>query len=236
VAGGVLEIEMFADCTRSTQAPKPDAVARFKDRPEMFDAPFVSDGAGQDCGVVAAGAFVTSTAIVQAPLAPATPLASEMTDPDAFTVPVQLFATFGDAATTSPDGSVSVKARPFCTLVLVFDSVNVRRVVPPIASDVGVNVLLSVTLAGTVTVLVSSVMAAFFAMSLPINVAPPFMVMLVNARTFPTSDELTPSVAELPTCQNTLPGTPPLIITTDEPVPVVIVVPILKMKTALGLP
>jgi hypothetical protein len=45
-----------------------------------------------------------------------------------------------------------------------------------------------------------------------------------------------PSVAELPTCQNTLHWDPPLTMRTLEALAVVSVLPILKMKTALGLP
>ena len=60
--------------------------------------------------------------------------------------------------------------------------------------------------------------------------------MLVSARMFPANVVVVPSVAELPTCQNTLQCEPPLITTTDEPLAVVSVLPIWKMKTALGLP
>jgi len=45
-----------------------------------------------------------------------------------------------------------------------------------------------------------------------------------------------PRVAELPTCQNTLHEVPPLITRTDEPLAVVSVLPILKIKTALESP
>jgi hypothetical protein len=63
-----------------------------------------------------------------------------------------------------------------------------------------------------------------------------FIVMLVNARMLPRNDVPVPIVAELPTCQNTLHRGPPLITTTDEPLAVVIVLPILKMNVALELP
>jgi hypothetical protein len=49
--------------------------------------------------------------------------------------------------------------------------------------------------------------------------------MLVNANTFPTNRVPVPSVAELPTCQNTLQAWAPLIRTTEEAVAVVIVDP-----------
>jgi hypothetical protein len=58
--------------------------------------------------------------------------------------------------------------------------------------------------------------------------------MLVRARIFPANDVAVPSVAELPTCQNTLHSDPPLIITTDEALAVVKVLPILKMNSALA--
>ncbi len=60
--------------------------------------------------------------------------------------------------------------------------------------------------------------------------------MLVSARMSPWNDVVVPRVAEVPTCQKTLHADPELIRTTDEPVAVVSVLPILKMKTALGLP
>jgi hypothetical protein len=64
-----------------------------------------------------------------------------------------------------------------------------------------------------------------------ITLAPVVNVMLVNARIFPASDVPVPSVAELPTCQNTLHRDPPLLTTTDELLAVVSVLAILKMKT-----
>jgi hypothetical protein len=51
----------------------------------------------------------------------------------------------------------------------------------------------------------------------------------------PTKVVVVPSVVELPTCQKTLHGEPPLIITTDELVAVVSALPIWNMKTALAL-
>jgi hypothetical protein len=87
-----------------------------------------------------------------------------------------------------------------------------------------------------VTALVSSVTAPFRARARPVTRAPVVTVMLVNARMFPANDVAVPSVAELPTCQNTLPADPALIRTTDEALAVVSVLPILKMKTALALP
>ena len=50
------------------------------------------------------------------------------------------------------------------------------------------------------------------------------------------NDVVVPSVAELPTFQNTLPPCAPLISVTAEALAVVSVLPMLKMKTELGLP
>ena len=61
------------------------------------------------------------------------------------------------------------------------------------------------------------------------------MVMLVLTSIVPTSAVPVPSVAELPTCQKTPQG-PPLMIDTTELLAVVSVLPIWKMKTALGSP
>jgi len=87
-----------------------------------------------------------------------------------------------------------------------------------------------------VTALVSSVTAPFRASVRPVTRAPVVTVMLVNARMFPANDVVVPIVAELPTCQNTFPGDAPFVRTTDEPLAVVSVLPILKMNTSLALP
>jgi hypothetical protein len=50
--------------------------------------------------------------------------------------------------------------------------------------------------------------------------------MLATAITLPANFVPVPSVAELPTCQNTLHTRPPLITTTEEPTAVVSVLPI----------
>ena len=84
--------------------------------------------------------------------------------------------------------------------------------------------------------LVSSVTAPFMARVRPVTRVPVVTVMLASARTFPESDVPVPSVAELPTCQNTFSAAPPFVRTTDEALAVVSVLPILKMKTALALP
>jgi hypothetical protein len=66
--------------------------------------------------------------------------------------------------------------------------------------------------------------------------APVFKVMLADARMLPTNAVPVPRVAELPTCQNTLQSCPPLTICTTAALAVVSVVPIWKMKTAVGSP
>jgi hypothetical protein len=90
----------------------------------------------------------------------------------------------------------------------------------------------------TLTEFVSSETAPFRANARPVSPAPVFRVMLVSARMFPRNVELVPSVAELPTCQNTLQRDvgPLLIMRTDEPLAVVSALPILKTNTALALP
>ena len=66
--------------------------------------------------------------------------------------------------------------------------------------------------------------------------APVFRVTLVCARMSPANDVVVPSVAELPTLQNTLPPCAPLISETTEALAVVSVLPMLKTKIELGLP
>jgi hypothetical protein len=83
--------------------------------------------------------------------------------------------------------------------------------------------------------LVSNVTAAVCARARPDTIrALVFSVMLAFASTFPMNVVPTSSVAELPTCQNTLQGDPPLITLTDEPGEVMSVLPILKTNWALG--
>ena len=61
-------------------------------------------------------------------------------------------------------------------------------------------------------------------------------VIDVRARIVPTNVEPTPSVAELPTCQKTLQGWPPLMTITLLLAAVMSVEPAWKMKTASGSP
>lgn len=74
------------------------------------------------------------------------------------------------------------------------------------------------------------------ARALPRTVAPVFSVMLAWAMMLPTKAVVVPSVADEPTCQNTLQSEPPLMRVTAEALAVVSVLPIWKMNTAFGLP
>ncbi len=75
------------------------------------------------------------------------------------------------------------------------------------------------------------VTAPVCAIARPDTLAPVFRVMLVCARMLPAKDVLVPSVAELPTTQNTLHGDAPPISATLESVAVVSVLTDLKTKT-----
>jgi hypothetical protein len=83
---------------------------------------------------------------------------------------------------------------------------------------------------------VSRFTAPFRASALPAIVAPVFMVIVVSAITFPTIALPVPSVAELPTTQNTLQLEPPPVKTTRELAAVVSVLPIWKIQTSVGPP
>jgi hypothetical protein len=89
---------------------------------------------------------------------------------------------------------------------------------------------------GEETWLVSRVTAPVCAKALPCTVAPVVRVLLVRARILPVKAVPVPSVAELPTCQKALQLCAPLIGRTEALLEVVSVLPIWKMKTALGLP
>ena len=118
----------------------------------------------------------------------------------------------------------AIASRPTSTIIIQVESVGTGGGPAPTAH--GANEML----------LVSSVTAPFRASARPMMFAPVFSVMLVSARMLPTNDVVVPSVAELPTCQNTLHGLPPLMRITDELLAVVSVLPILKMKMASAFP
>src|SRR4029078_8497807 len=83
---------------------------------------------------------------------------------------------------------------------------------------------------------VSRVTAPLRASARPTRLAPVVMVMLVSARMLPTSEVEVPTVADEPTCQNTLHGDPLPLMITDELEAVVSVLPILKIHIAAALP
>ena len=88
-------------------------------------------------------------------------------------------------------------------------------------------------------VLASSVTAPLRAKALPsVIVAPVSIVMLVRARIWPSNAVVVPSVAELPTCQNMLQSgvEPAFMVTTEESLAVVRVLPIWKTNCAFELP
>ena len=87
-----------------------------------------------------------------------------------------------------------------------------------------------------VMVLVSRVTAPFWASNRPLMVAPVVAVMDSDARTVPIRCEPVPSVAELPTCQNTLQAWPPPSTMTALFDAVMRVDAVWKMNTALGSP
>jgi hypothetical protein len=112
------------------------------------------------------------------------------------------------------------------------------EVVIDVAVAVAVGVLTGVDAAqvGRDTVLESSVTAALRASSRPVTEAPVLAVTEVRARTVPTNAEVVPSVAELPTCQNTLHAVAPLSSRTRLPDAVITVLAAWKMNTAVGSP
>jgi hypothetical protein len=90
--------------------------------------------------------------------------------------------------------------------------------------------------AGTVTVESSRDTDPFRASSRPDTVDPVSAVMEVSASTLPTKVVPVPSVAELPTCQNTLQAWAPPVSAIVVFEAVMSVVPAWKMNTAPGLP
>jgi len=86
------------------------------------------------------------------------------------------------------------------------------------------------------TLLASIVTAPFCAKALPNRLALVFRVILARARMLPTNAVSVPRVAELPICQNTLQAEAPLMRRIEALLAVVSVLPVWKMKTALGSP
>jgi hypothetical protein len=146
-------------------------------------------------------------------------------------------------ATTSPAGKASVKPTPLSDGPTLGLARVKLRLVAAFRRMLGApNALLIVggdkpkPELQTVTLLLSSVTAPFRAKTLPLTLALVFRVMLVSATTLPGSEAPVPRVAELPTCQDTPQLEALLMSMTDEPLAVVSVLPILKMKTAFEWP
>jgi hypothetical protein len=160
--------------------------------------------------------------------------------------PPQVVVAFGVAAITMPMGRVSTSgavrlasAVPALPRVMVSVATSPARMVAgakdlPSVGGMGVPGVVPQT--DMATELESSVTAPFRARTLPETLAPLFRVMLVSAMIFPMNDVDVPRVAELPTCQKTLHGWPPLVSSTDEPAAVVRVLPVRNTQTALGSP
>lgn len=143
--------------------------------------------------------------------------------------PPQVVLTLGNAAIKTPAGRLSVSgAVNVLSTVLVLLSVTVNVETPPALIVFGAKLLLSngspATWQTEITAL-SIVTAPLRAKTLPVLVAPVFKVMLESAIRLPTKAVVVPSVAELPTCQNTLQLCPPLITFTAEALAVVNALP-----------
>lgn len=107
-----------------------------------------------------------------------------------------------------------------CTVVVVLVATVVVVPVVPVVLVVPVVVVVPVVAArhvGTVIVLSSRVTAPFRARARPCRVAPVLRVIDVNASMVPEKLLVVPSVAELPTCQNTLHAWAPFSRTTVLP-------------------
>jgi hypothetical protein len=87
-----------------------------------------------------------------------------------------------------------------------------------------------------VKTLLSKVTAPLRARARPSTVAPVFRVIEVNAMMFPTKVVVVPSVADEPTCQNTLQAWAPPVRMTELFEPVMSVLPAWKMKTESAVP
>jgi hypothetical protein len=173
----------------------------------------------------------------------------KVTVPEVFEIAaLQVLAT--EPTNVTPVGNVSPNDVMLAAVLLELLKVRVRVEFPPTPMLLGLKALTSVGGTATehargVTRLVSIVTAppppgSSPARALPVTLAPVLRVMLVNARILPMNDVVVPRVAELPTCQKTLHGCPaaPLavLITTDEPDPVMRVLTVLNIQTSLAVP
>nr|WP_246507058.1 hypothetical protein [Actinocrinis puniceicyclus] len=169
-------------------------------------------------------------------------LALTVGDALALTVGEALALTVGDALTVGEALVVGVALAEVVAVVVGVALAEVVAVVVGVALVDVVAVAVAVGLGevvlhtGRVTVLVSSDTCPLRASSLPVMLAPVVAVMDVRARMLPLKVEFVPSVAELPTCQNTLHACAPLISATLLAEPVIRVLAISKMNTELGSP
>jgi hypothetical protein len=134
--------------------------------------------------------------------------------------------------------SVDVVVEPAATDVVVVGAsvVVVEFVVVVTALDVVVVETVVAAQVGIVTTLSSSVTAPFRAKTCPLTVAPVFKVIDVRAIIEPAKSLVVPSVAELPTCQNTWQACAPFSNTTRLEVAPSREEPAWKMKTEFALP
>ena len=191
-------------------------------------------------------AALTSTLTVQVLFAAIVPPVSVTVEAVVVTVPPQVFAAFGVAATTTLMGKVSTSGvLRTAAVVSALLSVIVRVDTPPSSMVAGLKALPRVGGTGVTggvphaaidTTFESIVTAPFCARARPESVALVVKVTLVNARMLPTNAVPVPTVAELPTCQNTLHACAPLIVMTEALLPVIRVLPILNTQTAFGSP
>jgi hypothetical protein len=187
---------------------------------------------------------VTFTVTVQEPFAGIEPPVNVTAEPPAgaVTVPPQVVLTVPETVTplgnVSTSGAVKLAAVAFALL-----KSRVRVEMPPAVIEAGLKDLFTVggvtataVHAETETVLLSMVTAPFCARALPDTVASAVKVMLVSARMLPTKLLPAPMVAELPTCQETLHCSAPLIRSTAESLAVVSVLPISNTHAAVESP
>src|SRR5882672_8554890 len=107
----------------------------------------------------------------------------------------------------------------------------------PVTTAADTKVTEGVAVFGTVMAFASKATAPCIARSRPPNTVPEvFIVMEVYAKMVPLKTELPPIVAELPTCQKTLPAWAPPLRITWRPTKVTNVDAVWKMKTAFGSP
>jgi hypothetical protein len=149
----------------------------------------------------------------------------------------------GDPTVVRPLGKLSVKVVvTVAVLPLALVKVMMRVEVPPGAMAAGLKTLVSPTPpeggtpahpVGSMVSLIN-VTAPFRAKARPLRVTPLFMLVLVSAIIVPSNVVVVSRVAELPTCQKMLHLVP--VPTTDEPGPVVSVLPILKTQTSVARP